>query len=52
VSADGTTLFYRGNTRMMAAMLAARGEPAIAKRDSLFVELATHARAGRAPEDQ
>jgi serine/threonine-protein kinase len=37
-SADGTMLFYRGNTRMMAATLAARGEPTIAKRDSLFVD--------------
>jgi serine/threonine-protein kinase len=37
-SSDGTSLFYRGPTRMMVATVVERPAPAVAKRDSLFID--------------
>ena len=37
-SSDGTSLFYRGPSRMMVAMVAERPAPVVTKRDSLFVD--------------
>jgi WD40-like Beta Propeller Repeat len=37
-SPDGTTLFYRGPTRLMSAMIVERPQLGVARRDSLFVD--------------
>jgi serine/threonine-protein kinase len=37
-SSDGTSLFYRGPTRMMVATVVERPAPAVTKRDSLFID--------------
>jgi len=37
-SRDGTQLYYRGPTRMMVASIVERPEPAVVRRDSLFVD--------------
>jgi hypothetical protein len=37
-SSDGTSLFYRGPTRMMVATVVERPMPAVTKRDSLFID--------------
>ena len=37
-SSDGTSLFYRGPSRMMVATVAERPAPTVTKRDSLFID--------------
>jgi len=37
-SHDGSTLFYRGPTRLMAATIAGGATPSVARRDSLFID--------------